>query len=354
VSPDPLLKPGKACAWVDHCEEPEACPSGCLCRSVTSPSEDGFYCDPKEGYATYYPRSDYEWVTGVPTVSKFRLDQKPHLCTMQSAPVLALKGANPYVLTQGQKYAELGVTITDSSTVDLKRRFTTDYSDAEDLMDLSGFVKKCGKSSILYSLAVPWVALKGSVEARREVEVYDADECSYSGDDPDFYHACQFPAECVNVDCATFDSDSDHTAGEPSYQCSCPRDGFEPDTDNSCAKAFEKPFAEDSFERFEAAMESVRWSLFDLTTEDLSFYKTALRHLNDVAWAAEKDSLPPPYEWDSPYRNHPLGQLRKEAVQRGVASTLGAASATKSTLVSTLAWADHKDFHGNPQASQRF
>jgi hypothetical protein len=118
--------PGRECLFVDHCEDADACPHGCDCHSVVNADKDGFFCAPKPGYATYYPAEEYEWVTR-PKANPYRLDAVNHLCASQHMPELVLLGSPTLVLTQGQKYVEEGVKITDVSTVDLKRRFTTDY-----------------------------------------------------------------------------------------------------------------------------------------------------------------------------------------------------------------------------------
>jgi len=94
--------PGRVCAAMDHCAAPHPCPTGCDCSSVVNPETDGYFCTPKAGYATYYPNEEYEWVTK-PAADPYRLDDKPHLCAIQTAPDLALLGDTHMVLTQGQK-----------------------------------------------------------------------------------------------------------------------------------------------------------------------------------------------------------------------------------------------------------
>ena len=122
----PADSPGRECLFVDHCEDADACPHGCDCNSVVNSDKDGFFCSPKPGYATYYPEEEYEWVSR-PKENPYRLDAVNHLCASQQMPDLVLLGSPTLVLTQGQKYVEAGVKITDASTVDLKRRLTTDY-----------------------------------------------------------------------------------------------------------------------------------------------------------------------------------------------------------------------------------
>jgi len=130
------------------------------------------------------------------------------------------------------RYVESGVTITDVSTVDLKRRFTTDYSAAEALMigDYSGFVKKCGTYSITYELATPWIKGRAKASITRLVDVVDANECEYKGADHDFLHMCNFPAKCVNVACGT----QGFAPDEPAYECVCEHPDYEPDGDHGC------------------------------------------------------------------------------------------------------------------------
>ena len=109
-------KPGRSCTYVDHCEDADACPVGCQCNSVVNSEVDGFFCEPMDGYSAYYPEDEYLWITK-PTPNKFRLDKALHICASQSAPDLELLGAKTLVLTQGEKYVEEGVRITDVSTV---------------------------------------------------------------------------------------------------------------------------------------------------------------------------------------------------------------------------------------------
>jgi len=187
---------GRRCEFVDRCLAPNpvggegACPANCDCQSVTNSEVDGFYCTPREGFEMYYPTNDYEWVDKPPQASPWRLDRVPHLCVSQIPPDLELVGPNPMVLTQGREFDEPGVKFVDESLAELKRRFTTDYSNASTLMDPSGFAKECGEQSILYTLSTPWVRGHTEVEIRRKVKIVDVDECTYDGPDPDFrFHA---------------------------------------------------------------------------------------------------------------------------------------------------------------------
>ena len=116
--------------------------------------------------------------------------------------------------------------------MDLKRRFTTDYGDAEALMDLSGFAKDCGTYSITYALATPWIQGRKEATTTRTVVVKDVDECSYGGEDPDYHNHCHFPAKCRNVQCGT----AGFGPSDAAYECVCENEDFEPDGDNGCRR----------------------------------------------------------------------------------------------------------------------
>jgi hypothetical protein len=239
VSEGQQLLPGRVCQFVDHCEAEDACPSGCACRSVVDQETDGYFCEPKPGFAKYVPSEEYEWASsnGAPTSSSFRLDEQPHhLCASQDAVELELIGAPTMKLAQGSKYEELGVRITDQSTVDLKRRFTTDYSNAEPLApsgsNIHGFAQACGSYSVVYELDTPWISGHQHATTTRVVEVVDVDECSYRGEDPTYVNHCHFPAKCVNVQCGT----EGFGPSEAAYKCVCEHEDFEPDGDNGCVR----------------------------------------------------------------------------------------------------------------------
>jgi hypothetical protein len=350
--------PGRSCEYVNHCEDPDACPTGCDCSSVVTPEQDGYFCTPQPGYATYYPHQEYEWVTK-PRDSPSRLDEVPHLCASQTMPDLSLLGDAHMVLTQGTKYEESGVTITDVSTVDLKRRFTTDYSSAEALAvgDFSGFAKKCGSYAITYELATPWIKGRSKATITRTVDVVDANECEYKGADGDFYHMCHFPAKCVNVACGT----SGFDFAEAAYDCICEHPDYEPDGDHGCqlkavdpeeevpkkeAKEEEVTPGSDAafYEKLHSAFEEIQWGaeVGKLHASGLRNYKKIISKLHAVSH--EANLLPPAYEWDKPYRSLAVEDVRALCVKRGLSSVLGASASPKKDLVVKLAQADYDDF----------
>jgi hypothetical protein len=71
-------------------------------------------------------------------------------------------------------------------------------------------------------------------------------------------------------------------------------------------------------------------------------YKSILKKLHHLA--DEKSDMPPDLEWSKPYASLPVADLRAAAVRRGLASPLGAASATKADLTKKLAHGDHAEF----------
>jgi hypothetical protein len=451
------LPPGRQCMFVDHCEDdPNACPIGCDCVSVTNEESDGFYCSPSEGYATYYPENDYEWVEK-PIDNPKRLDTVPHMCVPLDAPEMTVAGPAPLVLRQGEKYVEHGVTIIDESTANLQRRFETNYDDATDLMDLSGFVKSCGTSVITYTLRTPWLSSHKQVTATRVVEVLDQDECTYDGDDDTFRHKCHFPAECRNVACGT----EGFALDKPSYVCECAHKGFEPHPELGCVKkknvrradgsvieeyevdrydeepsfddnsdpvledysepvldengepvldengqpvfqrsglwslffgsgdsapatnnqpsgiggqggadrsggnnngneANEEEEEEEDFhpefhdhnhcpERLAVAFSEIQWCVDEFNSETLTYYRRVIKTLYEKAYgrgggAHGVHGIPPPYEWDKPYRLKSVEELRELSKSRGLASPLGASVKSKDELLSLLATADYDAF----------
>jgi hypothetical protein len=298
-----------------------------------NPLQDGYFCTPEVGYATYYPHEEYEWVTK-PVVSPYRLDDVPHLCASQSMPDLAMLGQKHIILTQGQRYVEDGVTITDVSTVDLKRRFTTDYTDAEALAvgDFAGFAKKCGSYSITYELATPWIKGRSKAAITRSVDVVDANECEYTGLDHDFMHMCHFPAKCVNLPCGT----NGFEAQEAAYECICEHPDYEPDGDHGCQLKDTPaptttpinpptPMKIVFYEKLHAAFEEIQFMEHKLHVSGLRNYKRLIKKMHDVSH--EKHLLPPDYEWDRPYRALADEDVRKACVDRGLSSILGASAA---------------------------
>mmetsp|Transcript_15400 Transcript_15400/g.31657 ORF Transcript_15400/g.31657 Transcript_15400/m.31657 type:complete len:631 (+) Transcript_15400:59-1951(+) len=366
---------GRSCEFVDHCESPDACPGGgCLCRSVVDQTQDGYFCDPLPGFATYVPEA-----ASPPAAApnKFRLDAEPHLCASQARVELELVGASRLVLTQGQAYEEQGVRISDDSSADLDRRFTTDYSNAERLFtemmagseSSSGFAKTCGLYYVTYELATPWIQGHPKAMITREVEVGDVDECHYSGLDADFSCMCHYPAKCVNVVCGT----GGFAPSEAAYECVCDNDDFESDGDNGCVrkvplkveapaavadKASESPDepasvdssgadsgvqASDSFhyvQKLNDALDHLGWDADKLHADGLRKYKRYIHKLFDTAHGTDSD-LPKDYAWDSPYRTKDLGELRQKCVDRELASAVGAVELSKKSAISLLAHADH-------------
>lgn len=175
----------------------------------------------------YYPTSDEDW-EHKPAYDPLRLDDMPHLCVAQKTPpALLINGDNPLTLQQGSSYAELGVRITDEDSGDLKRRFTTDYSSAGDLM--GPFVQRCGASTVTYVLDTPWIVSRPQVSASRLVTVEDVDECSYAGADAAFQPTCVGLAECANRHCGD-------GGATPGYDCVCTdHAGYVPDGAHGCA-----------------------------------------------------------------------------------------------------------------------
>jgi hypothetical protein len=114
----------------------------------------------------------------------------------------------------------------DEDSGDLKRRFTADYNGSPDLMHPSGFVKKCGSSVVKYSIETPWISSQPTLSATREVEIVDVDECTYSGADPDFKHACVGFATCTNQVCGE--------GVNSGFSCVCLDEGYEDDGNNGC------------------------------------------------------------------------------------------------------------------------
>jgi hypothetical protein len=214
--------PGYECTPVDHCTN-NKCAANCECESVINATVDGYYCHPKEGEIAYYPRAE-EWEV-LPEEDSNRLDGA-HLClNVATPPVLVMEGPDPMILEQGSPYVELGVTIVDEDTGDLKRRFTADYNDAPDLMHPSGFVKRCGQSVVSYSIDTPWISSRPTLSTSREVEVVDVDECLYTGEDEEFKHNCVGFATCNNQICSE---------DAPGFTCVCLDDGYEVDGNQGC------------------------------------------------------------------------------------------------------------------------
>jgi hypothetical protein len=57
---------------------------------------------------------------------------------------------------------------------------------------------------------------------------------------------------------------------------------------------------------------------------------------------AKLGGIPPPYEWDKPYRLLSLDELRELAKERQLASPLGATVKTKDELLAMLATDDYE------------
>ena len=103
-------KAGRTCLATNYCVDKTVCPTSCQCQSVVNKTHDGFYCLPEEGFTTYTPAAD-EWETK-PKVNKLRLDPSQHICVDQAKPpIVAIEGANPMVIPQGDEYDELGATV---------------------------------------------------------------------------------------------------------------------------------------------------------------------------------------------------------------------------------------------------
>ncbi len=103
----------------------------------------------------------------------------------------------------------------------------------------------------------------------------DVDECTYSGEDPDFQHKCFFPATCRNLQCGD--------DGAPSYECVCTNPKFEPDGNHGCRlKQVEVPLFSleekddrvvvDSYcsRNLAEAFAKLQWCFTDLTTSQVT------------------------------------------------------------------------------------
>ena len=253
------------------------------CLSVTNSSGvDGFFCPPEPGFTKYTPAESERRISHDRHAGAYRLDPEAHICVSEERPKLMVEGGERVVIKQGSTYLEKGVTIKDDNTVDLTRRFTTSYEHAQELMEISGFVNRCGSYKVEYSIDTPWIVGAPTVTATRDVVVADVDECTYTGEDPRFIPHCHFPATCRNRVCVD-DEDEPVSPGPHTYECVCLQDGFEPDGDGGCVDerhADTKPHPDLSAAALHEAMSLLQWHNFeDFSHDHLRGYKKIVAEL---------------------------------------------------------------------------